>query len=109
MKPELPPLPDDEAFVADLKKFRLRRPPEAWREQILAAAAVPVPAARPWHRSLFWRAVAAMWVASLGFRLGTPASPAEAAPALAAAPTGEDRRFAELLAALERKSFNQLP
>ena len=96
MKPNPPdsPPPGDDAFLHELRRFALRPPPPAWKEEILAAARHRPAVSRPWHRSPFWRGVAALWGISIAFWADTqrlaPASPtASSAPPMDFSPASQ--------------------
>jgi hypothetical protein len=71
MKPTSPNnQPEDDAeFIDSLRQLTLRPPPAAWRREILKKAS-PLPVR--WHRSPFWRSLAALWAVLLGLWLDTP-------------------------------------
>ncbi|HWB05511.1 MAG TPA: hypothetical protein VG796_21010 [Verrucomicrobiales bacterium] len=60
---------DDAEFLGSLRQFTLRPPPAGWRREILKTAS-PLPVR--WHRSPFWRSLAALWAVLLGLWLDTP-------------------------------------
>ena len=99
--PPDPPPPGDDAFLSELRRFVLRPPPAEWREEILAAARSWPVVHKPWHRSPFWRGMAALWVVSIVLWADTPRlAPATHAVA-ETSPDSSDEQMRALLAELE--------
>lgn len=107
----LQPDSDDE-FITSLKRFFLRPPPPAWREEILAAAFRKTQTLA-WHRSPWLRGMAAAWLISLGLWADTwrMAPQTSRSPSVQADSAGQfgQQDWQSLLASLEQSGPRHRP